>query len=94
MHHTLGDTWGVSDNFAHFFGFLGGLLIGTGSLPARNQFGRLHCRQIFLAVVSWIVFIALAVILVGVLYTRVDPHRWCTFCHYISCVPTPWWKCA
>jgi hypothetical protein len=27
------------------------------------------------------------------LYSARDAYEWCTFCKYLSCLPTPWWTC-
>jgi hypothetical protein len=28
-----------------------------------------------------------------VLYSNVDAYEWCSWCKYLSCLPTPWWTC-
>jgi hypothetical protein len=49
--------------------------------------------QVCVASLCIIVFIVLSIILLAILFSGTDANNWCSFCKYISCVPTPYWSC-
>ncbi|KAJ9706615.1 hypothetical protein PVL29_001868 [Vitis rotundifolia] len=95
------------DNFAHIGGFLAGFLLGF-ILLLRPQFGwvkRQHrpadalvkSKHKVYQYVFWLVAIALLIVgfAVGLvmLFRGENGNDHCSWCHYLSCVPTSKWKC-
>ncbi|XP_078456864.1 inactive rhomboid protein 1-like isoform X1 [Lampetra planeri] len=72
------------DNFAHFFGFLSGLMLSFAFLPYVT-FGRLDkCRKRLQIMASSLVFVGLSAALVVWFY--VYPIT-CSWCEYLTCIP-------
>ncbi|KAF5954492.1 hypothetical protein HYC85_007348 [Camellia sinensis] len=95
------------DNFAHIGGFLTGFLLGF-ILLLRPQFGWLErrnlpagARAISKFTVYQYVFLLVALVLliagftVGLvlLFKGVNANDHCSWCYYLSCVPTSRWNC-
>jgi membrane associated rhomboid family serine protease len=94
------------DNFAHMGGFITGFIMGL-SLLVQTRYtyeGKKKQRreyQLFLQALSIIVLPMIVAVLLLVLYLQVDAYEWCSWCHYVSCVPFPpnkpdaekWWDC-
>ncbi|KAK3001972.1 hypothetical protein RJ639_020502 [Escallonia herrerae] len=95
------------DNFAHIGGFFTGFLLGS-LLLLRPQFGWLERRQLPADVrakskytvhqyVLWIVSLILLIVgfTVGfvMLFKGENGNDHCSWCHYLSCVPTSRWRC-
>ncbi|KAG2690569.1 hypothetical protein I3843_09G189500 [Carya illinoinensis] len=94
------------DNFAHIGGFLSGFLLGFVFL-IRPQFGWVSQRytpaaadkpkfkmyQCILWVVSLILLIIGLTVGLVMLLRGVDANDHCSWCHYLSCVPTSSWSC-
>ncbi|KAK2989050.1 hypothetical protein RJ640_018839 [Escallonia rubra] len=95
------------DNFAHIGGFFTGFLLGF-LLLLRPQFGWLERRQLPADVrakskytvhqyVLWIVSLILLIVgfTVGfvMLFKGENGNDHCSWCHYLSCVPTSRWRC-
>ncbi|PKI41409.1 hypothetical protein CRG98_038181 [Punica granatum] len=95
------------DNFAHIGGFLTGFLMGF-VLLLRPQFGwverqyrpadvRVKSKHKPYQYALWL--IALVLLIVGfvvglvMLFRGVNGNEKCSWCHYLSCVPTSKWKC-
>ncbi|KAM3388737.1 hypothetical protein ACQJBY_011090 [Aegilops geniculata] len=92
------------DNFAHIGGFLTGFLLGF-VLLIQPRFGWLEqpfggktkskytACQIVLLVVA--LLLAIAGFAVGLLmvFRGVNGNDHCSWCHYLTCVPTSHWKC-
>ncbi|TYK19441.1 RHOMBOID-like protein 2 [Cucumis melo var. makuwa] len=96
------------DNFAHIGGFLTGFLLGF-VLLLRPQFGwieRRHLPANSRAVPKHklyqyiLCFVALALLIVGftmglvMLFRGENGNNHCSWCHYLSCVPTSKWECG
>ncbi|KAF3448504.1 hypothetical protein FNV43_RR09217 [Rhamnella rubrinervis] len=96
------------DNFAHIGGFLAGFLLGF-VLLLRPQFGWLESRNLpansrmkskhkAYQYVFWLV--AVALLIVGftlglvMLFRGENGNKHCSWCHYLSCVPTSKWSCG
>lgn len=95
------------DNFAHIGGFVTGFLLGF-VLLLRPQFGwaeshhlpagaRVKSKHKAYQYVLWVIA-AIALIAgfdVGLvmLFRGENGHKHCSWCHYLSCVPTSSWKC-
>lgn len=95
------------DNFAHIGGFLSGFLLGFVFL-IRPQYGWVRQRYASSTVVRpkfktyqcilWIVSLVLLItgFTVGLvmLLRGVDANDGCSWCHYLSCIPTSKWSCS
>ncbi|XP_057774937.1 RHOMBOID-like protein 3 [Salvia miltiorrhiza] len=95
------------DNFAHIGGFLSGFLLEF-VLFARPQFGwlesrnrptdtRLKSKYTVYQYVFWIAATILLIVgfIVGLvmLFKGKNANDKCSWCHYLSCVPTSRWSC-
>ncbi|XP_010278573.1 PREDICTED: RHOMBOID-like protein 2 [Nelumbo nucifera] len=95
------------DNFAHIGGFLTGFLLGF-VLLLRPQFGwierhnlpanarvksKYKAYQYVLWLVALILLIAGFVVGLVMLFKGENGNKHCSWCHYLSCVPTSRWKC-
>ncbi|KAL3498787.1 hypothetical protein ACH5RR_041519 [Cinchona calisaya] len=95
------------DNFAHIGGFISGFLLGF-VLLFRPQFGYLESRHLphdarlksKHAVYQYVlVLVALILLIVGftvglvMLFRGENGNDHCSWCHYLSCVPTSRWSC-
>ncbi|CDP21663.1 unnamed protein product [Coffea canephora] len=94
------------DNFAHIGGFISGFLLGF-VLLFRPQFGYLESRQIppgarlksKYAVYPVLMLVALVLLIIGftvglvMLFRGENGNDHCSWCHYLSCVPTSKWSC-
>ncbi|KAJ4835072.1 Retinoblastoma-like protein 1 [Turnera subulata] len=95
------------DNFAHIGGFLAGFLLGF-VLLLRPQFGWVDRRHLPADApvkskhkpyqyIFWVV--AMILLIVGftlglvMLFRGENGNDHCSWCHYLSCVPTSKWKC-
>lgn len=93
------------DNFAHIGGFVSGFLLGFVFL-IRPQFGWVNQRHFSTPPASkfkmyqrllWV--ISLILLVVGLtaglvlLLRGVDANDHCSWCHYLTCVPTSHWSC-
>uniref|UniRef100_A0A0A8XMU5 RHOMBOID-like protein n=1 Tax=Arundo donax TaxID=35708 RepID=A0A0A8XMU5_ARUDO len=97
------------DNFAHIGGFLTGFLLGfiflmrphygwmqRYVLPSDVKYTTrkyLTYQWVLLAVASILAVIGFAVGM-GMLFKGVNANDHCTWCHYLSCVPTSRWSCG
>ncbi|KAK8657189.1 hypothetical protein V6N13_035442 [Hibiscus sabdariffa] len=90
------------DNFAHIGGFVTGFLLGFVLLP-RPQLGWLERRTGLKSkykpyqYVLWVASVVLLIVGLGValvvLFRGEDGNEHCSWCHYLSCVPTSRWDC-
>ncbi|CAL1375415.1 unnamed protein product [Linum trigynum] len=95
------------DNFAHIGGFLAGFLLGFVFL-IRPQFGWVESRhlppgarvkskhkayQYALWLISAVLLIVVFVLGLVMLFKGENGNDHCSWCHYLSCVPTSRWNC-
>eukprot|EP00250_Pteridium_aquilinum_P004852 c15045_g2_i1 orf=405-1415(+) len=97
-----------NDNFSHIWGFFFGFLLGSVFLvkpqhgygnqiipPSREP--HVVSKYKVYQVVLWagsVILLIIGFIIGIVLASRgVDGSANCRWCHYLSCVPTPWWNC-
>lgn len=84
------------DNYAHLGGFCCGFCTGLCLLvdPRAKKLGGLRLLSRYLLRVLGAAVTALScATLLGLLYSGMDPDSFCNWCHYLTCVPTPWWTC-
>ncbi|GMI76311.1 RHOMBOID-like 2 [Hibiscus trionum] len=96
------------DNFAHIGGFLTGFLLGF-VLLLRPQFGwvqrhrlpavaRVKPKHKAYQYVLWVIAVVLVIVglTVGLVmvFRGENGHDHCSWCHYLSCVPTSKWHCG
>ncbi|MCO5592044.1 hypothetical protein L7F22_046038 [Adiantum nelumboides] len=94
------------DNFAHIGGFISGFLAGfvlllkpqVGDMPFGNEVGypfrRKHRLYQYILCVIALIFLIVGFSIAMVMVLRgVDGNKKCSWCHYLSCVPTSKWKC-
>ncbi|KAK6947732.1 Peptidase S54, rhomboid domain [Dillenia turbinata] len=96
------------DNFAHIGGFLTGFFLGF-VLLVRPQFGWVERQHLpsgargkskykVYQYVLWVVSVVLLIVgfTVGLvmLFKGESGNKHCSWCHYLSCVPTSKWKCG
>ncbi|XVF51542.1 hypothetical protein PTKIN_Ptkin04bG0193000 [Pterospermum kingtungense] len=96
------------DNFAHIGGFLTGFLLGF-VLLLRPQFGwvqrqhlpagaRVKSKHKGYQYVFWVIAVVLLIVgfAVGLvmLFRGENGNNHCSWCHYLSCVPTSRWHCG
>ncbi|PON58350.1 Peptidase S54, rhomboid [Parasponia andersonii] len=96
------------DNFAHIGGFLSGFLLGF-ILLLRPQFGYLEGRhlpangrvkskhkvyQYILLLVAVVLLIIGFTVGLVMLFKGENGNKHCSWCHYLSCVPTSKWSCG
>ncbi|KAL2554519.1 RHOMBOID-like 1 [Forsythia ovata] len=97
------------DNFAHLGGFLSGFLLGFvflirpqfgwvyqryapgySSTSAKSKFKTYQCVFWILSLILLIVGFTVGLVM---LLRGVDLNDHCSWCHYLSCVPTKRWSC-
>ncbi|KHG07733.1 Rhomboid-like protease 3 [Gossypium arboreum] len=96
------------DNFAHIGGFLTGFLLGF-VLLLRPQFGWVGRKQLpagarvtskhkayqyLFLVIAMVLLIAGFTVGLVMLFRGENGHDHCSWCHYLSCVPTSKWHCG
>ncbi|KAH7542443.1 hypothetical protein FEM48_Zijuj02G0074200 [Ziziphus jujuba var. spinosa] len=97
------------DNFAHIGGFVSGFLLGfvflirpqfkwisqKGSSPGHNaaSVSKHKSYQYALCIISLVLLIVGFVLGLIMLLRGVDLNEHCSWCHYLSCVPTSKWDC-
>ncbi|RYY31067.1 rhomboid family intramembrane serine protease [archaeon] len=82
------------DNFAHIFGCLSGFLMGSLLIVRRDVDARVRRRQVHLAwaaLAGLLILVGLAALAMG---RRQDANDFCSWCRYLSCVPSPLWTCG
>jgi len=98
LNAVLGLLFGLMpwlDNFQHVGGFIMGILLGSMllSLKVKDPRTKKIQHNRFLILTCAALFIVAVVVGFSVFYSGVDGNAWCSYCHYISCVQTPWWQC-
>lgn len=96
------------DNFAHIGGFIVGFLAGfvlliqsqreyvnlaaapPGQMVQKKRHKPYQCVLLVVSLVALIVGITVVMVLV---LRGVDGNKKCSWCHYLSCVPTSKWNC-
>ncbi|KAK6163165.1 hypothetical protein DH2020_000029 [Rehmannia glutinosa] len=97
------------DNFAHLGGFITGFLLGFVLLirpqfgyinkkkapgyiitSSKSKYKAYQCVFLIVSVILLTVGFAVGLVL---LLGGVDGNDHCSWCHYLSCVPTPLWTC-
>ncbi|KAM7527768.1 hypothetical protein LguiB_031178 [Lonicera macranthoides] len=97
------------DNFAHLGGFVSGFLLGFvllihphfGWVSQRNSPGYIRASsrskyllyQYVLAVISVVLLICGFTVGLILLLRGVNGNEQCSWCHYLTCIPTPLWNC-
>ncbi|KAG9145061.1 hypothetical protein Leryth_018355 [Lithospermum erythrorhizon] len=89
------------DNFAHIGGFLSGFLLGfILSIQFRNKSVFLpvqqskYLYQYIFWVVSMVLLVAGFTMGLVMLFRGENANKHCSWCHYLSCVPTSKWSCS
>ncbi|XP_057977505.1 RHOMBOID-like protein 2 [Malania oleifera] len=96
------------DNFAHIGGFMAGFLLGfvlllrpqfgwreRGHLPADTRVKSKHkAYQYVFWVVALVLLIAGFTLGLVMLFRGDNGNDHCSWCHYLSCVPTSRWNCG
>ncbi|CAO3592481.1 unnamed protein product [Absidia cylindrospora] len=75
------------DNFTLLGGLIGGLLIGTLSMPAVYYSKKYQIIIWCSRFISFAVYVALTILLWKNFYQNDDPGKSCPFCQYVSCLP-------
>ncbi|KAB1224120.1 Inactive rhomboid protein 1 [Morella rubra] len=94
------------DNFAHIGGFVSGFLLGfvflirphfgwvsqryASSAPDKPKYKMYQCILWILSLILLVVGFTVGLVL---LLRGVDANDHCSWCHYLSCVPTSRWSC-
>eukprot|EP01012_Entosiphon_sulcatum_P015872 TRINITY_DN2083_c0_g1_i1.p1 TRINITY_DN2083_c0_g1~~TRINITY_DN2083_c0_g1_i1.p1 ORF type:complete len:406 (-),score=51.25 TRINITY_DN2083_c0_g1_i1:31-1224(-) len=79
--------------FAHGGGFICGFFGGLFLLIRPRRSRDATCSQLCLAWVGAAVLILTFALEVLALYFVVDPYKYCGWCKYAECLPTPLWEC-
>ncbi|EXC34104.1 Inactive rhomboid protein 1 [Morus notabilis] len=96
------------DNFAHIGGFLTGFLLGFvllirpqfGYIESRHHPANSHVKSKHKAYQYILLLAAVALLIVGftlglvMLFKGENGNKHCSWCHYLSCVPTSKWRCG
>lgn len=88
------------DNFAHIFGFFGGLVIGFAaftqfkSARRRRWLEKNKASLVFCIVLSLCAVIYIFTLASFLLFVKNPPSEWCSGCWRLSCLETPWWSCS
>ncbi|KAA0154223.1 hypothetical protein FNF28_06837 [Cafeteria roenbergensis] len=84
------------DNFAHVFGLLGGLFVGSiAMIRPRSHARGSSCMQLTCAWLGGFCYVIMALVLSLALVFGVKAHDWCPFCASISCVEiADLWSCS
>lgn len=86
------------DNFAHIGGLITGFCVGM-SVMSRKRYNSQReekpelLYQIFCSVTCSLVTPLLIIFMTVLLYSDSSFVENCSWCDYLSCVPTPWWSC-
>ncbi|GJZ87254.1 rhomboid-like protein 1 [Tanacetum coccineum] len=57
----------------------------------RSKYKRYQCILLILSLIALLVGFIVSLIL---LYRGVDGNDYCSWCHYLTCIPTPLWTCS